>query len=76
MAATHRLDPETKKCGGCRYWSEMIARAGAGTTNRAGDTEALCLASGPHAGRYTTKHMTCNAFAEGLAVDDPSAGRF
>lgn len=60
-------------CDGCRYWSEMIARAGGGTDNPRGDTEALCLADGPFKGKYTTAEMTCSAFARNTsgAVDEP-----
>lgn len=58
-------------CGGCRYWSEMIARAGGGTTNPRGDTEALCLGSGQHSGEYTTAGMTCGAFKAGPPGDAP-----
>ncbi len=63
-----------RTCGGCRYWSEMIARAGSGTDNPRGDTEALCLAaSGPYAGKYTTMAKTCDSFAKNTvgAIDDP-----
>ena len=63
-----------RNCDGCRYWSDMIARAGGGTTNPRGDTEALCLAkSGHYAGRYTTAEMACDAFARDTAgkVDGP-----
>jgi len=61
-------------CGGCRYWSEMIARAGSGTDNPRGETEALCLsASGPKASKYTVADFTCSSFAKNShgAVDDP-----
>jgi hypothetical protein len=64
----------TRNCAGCRFWSEMIARAGGGTTNPRGDTEALCLAAdGPHASKYTTEGMTCGSWKSGHlgAVDDP-----
>ncbi len=62
-----------RNCSGCRYWSEMIARAGGGTTNPRGDTEACCRShGGPQAGEYTTAKRTCAAFAKGThgAVDD------
>lgn len=60
-------------CSGCRYWSEMVARAGAGTTNPRGDVEAMCLADGPQASRYTAAEDTCPSFARDTAgkVDDP-----
>lgn len=63
-----------RNCDGCRYWSDMIARAGGGTTNSFGDTEALCLAAaGPHSGKYTTESWTCTAFARDTAgkTDSP-----
>lgn len=63
-----------RNCDGCRFWSDMIARAGGGTTNPRGDTEALCLAKGgPNFGRYTTQDMVCTAFARDTAgkVDSP-----
>lgn len=63
-----------RNCDGCRYWSDMIARAGGGTTNPFGDVEALCLAAaGPHAGKYTTAEWTCTAFARDSAgkTDSP-----
>ena len=57
-----------RNCDGCRYWSDMIARAGGGTTNPRGDIEALCLAAGgPNASKYTTAEMTCSAFARDTA---------
>jgi hypothetical protein len=62
------------QCDGCRYWSEMIARAGGWTTNPRGDTEALCLAkNSPYALQYTTGETTCLAFARNTcgAVDEP-----
>jgi hypothetical protein len=51
----------------------MIARAGGGTTNPFGDTEALCLAAGPNSGKYTTAGWTCTAFARDTAgkTDSP-----
>lgn len=60
-------------CGGCRYWSDMIAQAGGGTTNPSGDVEAMCLAAGPFRGKYTTADQTCPEFARDTAgkVDSP-----
>lgn len=63
-----------RNCGGCRYWSQMIARAGGGTDNPRGDTEALCLTpEGPNAQRYTTSETTCGSWAKNShgAVDEP-----
>lgn len=61
--------PGTRDCGGCRFWSEMIAQSIGG-----GDVEALCLApAGPAAGKYTVSSQTCPSFAKNTlgAVDDP-----
>lgn len=69
MSRTNQRD-----CSGCRYWSEMLARAGAGTDNPRGDLEAMCFAAaGPFAGRYTTGTETCGYFKANVdgAVDDP-----
>ena len=63
-----------RNCDGCRYWSDMIARAGGATTNPRGDTEALCLSKdGPHAKQYTTADQTCASFARDTygKVDSP-----
>lgn len=62
-----------QNCEGCRYWSDMLARAGGGTTNPRGDVEAMCLAAGPNGGKYTTAGMTCPAFARDTAgkTDSP-----
>lgn len=60
---------ETRNCHGCRYWSEMLARALGG-----GPVEAMCLGdNSPHRDKYTTKRTTCVAWAEGSmgAVDQP-----
>lgn len=59
--------PGTRDCGGCRYWSEMIAMV------QAGKTVAMCLGSGSLKGRYTSHRQTCDAFAKNTAgaVDDP-----
>lgn len=54
-------------CEGCRYWSDMIARAGGGTTNPTGQIEAMCLAVGPFSGKYTTPRQTCSEFARDTA---------
>ncbi len=65
---------ETRDCQGCRYWSEMLARAGGGTDNPRGDVEAYCLnADGPESGNYKVATDTCGGWASGHhgAVDDP-----
>ena len=58
-----------KSCGGCRYWSDMVAQAVGG-----GPVEALCLSDdGPRHGKYTTERMSCEKWAHNLygAVDSP-----
>lgn len=57
----------TRDCGGCRYWSEMIAMV------QAGDVVAMCLGRGIMNGKYTTGRQTCDAYAKNThgAVDDP-----
>lgn len=59
--------PGTRDCGGCRYWSEMIAMV------QAGEVCAMCLGSGTMRGRYTTARQVCDAYARNSAgaVDDP-----
>jgi hypothetical protein len=64
----------TRDCGACRYWSELLARAGGAADNPSGDTEAMCLApAGPNRQKYTTQTTTCAAFAVNShgAVDEP-----
>jgi hypothetical protein len=48
--------PSTERnCGGCRYWSQMIAQSIGGR-----DVEALCLnAAGPCSGKYMVATQTC-----------------
>ena len=65
---THRTDGETRNCKGCRYWSEMIARA------HGGPVEAMCLGPmSPARGKYMAGHRTCADWASGHlgAVDEP-----
>lgn len=59
--------PGTRDCGGCRYWSEMIAMV------QDGALVAMCLGAGPYGGRYTNGTTTCDAFAKNTAgaVDEP-----
>lgn len=59
---------ETKDCRGCRFWSEMIARAVGD-----GPVQALCLGDGKFAGKYVAGRQTCDAWKSGHlgAVDDP-----
>jgi len=57
-----------RDCGGCRYWSEMVAMV------EGSETKALCLApSGVANGTYTVAGDHCGAFAKNTlgAVDDP-----
>jgi len=59
----------TINCAGCRFWSEMIARA-----HGSGGVEALCMADGgPRSGQYTTPRATCGSWRSGHngAVDEP-----
>ena len=58
---------ETRNCGGCRFWSEMIARS------IDGPIEAMCLGEGPRKGKYTTERQTCDGWKSGHlgAVDEP-----
>lgn len=61
---------QTRDCRGCRFWSEMIARAGGNIIG----VEALCLrADGPKGGQYTVGRNSCEAWESGHhgAVDDP-----
>ena len=58
-----------RNCGGCRYWSEMIAQSIGGRA-----VEALCLSpDGPAKGKYMVATQTCPEFAYDTAgkVDDP-----
>lgn len=59
--------PGTRTCGGCRFWSEMIAMV------QDGEVVAMCLGRGLMASRYTTQRQTCDAFAENMhgAIDAP-----
>jgi hypothetical protein len=57
-----------RNCAGCRYWSEMIAKA------EGSRVVAMCLADGgPRNGEYMSGAETCSAFARNTfgAVDDP-----
>lgn len=59
----------SRSCGGCRYWSEMIAQSIGGR-----EVEALCLSGdGPCGGKYMVASQVCSAFAKNShgAVDDP-----
>jgi len=69
---TDRTYGRTRNCAGCKFWSEMIARAHGG-----GPVEAMCLASsGKHSSQYTTARMSCDKWESGEdgIVDDPTGG--
>lgn len=52
---------ETKNCNGCRFWSEMLAKAEGG-----GGVQAMCLAeSGPFKGKYTFGSQKCDSWKSG-----------
>jgi hypothetical protein len=58
-----------KKCGNCRFWSELVAWAKGG-----GPVHALCLSeTSLNKGKETSEGTTCPSFAENLygAIDDP-----
>lgn len=60
---------KSKSCGGCRYWSELLAQAIGG-----GPVEAYCLNDkSPHRQRYVTASRTCGEWADayGYAIDAP-----
>jgi hypothetical protein len=64
-----RTSGETKNCGGCRFWSEMIAQSIGGSA-----VEAMCLADGgPVQGKYMVANQKCAAWKSGHlgAIDDP-----
>ncbi len=59
----------TRNCAGCRFWSEMLAKADGG-----GPVKAMCLADGgPLSGKYVSARQSCNSWKSGHhgAVDDP-----
>jgi hypothetical protein len=65
----HRTYGQTRNCKGCKFWSEMIARAIGG-----GPVQAMCLAQGgPYSSVYTTASTTCASYQPGYdgAVDQP-----
>lgn len=60
---------QKRNCGGCRFWSEMIAQS-----IGCGPIQALCLADGgPRRGKYTSGRDTCEAWKSGHhgAIDSP-----
>lgn len=65
----HRTYGQTRNCKGCKFWSEMIARAHGG-----GPVEALCLATGgQYSGKYTVASTRCDKWESGEngAIDEP-----
>lgn len=59
----------TRNCAGCRFWSEMIARAEGG-----GPVEAMCLnPASRQRGNYVAGFQECLHWTEGGlgAVDQP-----
>jgi len=71
MSDDHRDYDGTQNCGGCRYWSELLAMA-----DETG-VKAMCLSSDSRFARtYTTRRQVCAQWAEGSlgAVDDPDWG--
>lgn len=64
----------TRNCAGCRYWSEMIARAEGG-----GPVEAMCLhKSSPHWAKYVAGSQACDHWSAGDrgAVDQPAGNPY
>lgn len=64
----HRTYGATRNCKGCKYWSEMVARA------CGGPVEAMCLAAAsPNSSQYTVASTTCDAYEPGYdgAIDQP-----
>jgi hypothetical protein len=63
----------TLDCKGCRFWSELIARA-----DRSGQIEAICLSrTGQKAGEHTTGGSFCEGWKSGHlgSIDDPDLDR-
>ena len=63
----HRTYGTTRNCKGCRYWSEMIARA------HQGPLEAYCLSPGEMHGKWKSEKQTCSGWKSGHlgAIDEP-----
>ena len=64
----HRTHGQTTNCKGCRYWSEMLAKAGYM------GIEAMCLnPDSAHMSHYTQATESCNQWAPGHlgAIDEP-----
>ncbi len=62
---------QTRDCKGCRFWSEMVARAGGGMSVQA---MCLCLSqNSPNHLRYTSGATSCGAWLPGDlgAIDSP-----
>lgn len=66
----HRTYGETRDCKGCRYWSEMVAKAGGEDLT----VKALCLnQSSERRGTYQPGNARCATWASGHlgAIDEP-----
>ena len=67
----HRTYGETNDCKGCRFWSEMIAKADGG-----GPVVAMCLNSNSECrGQYKASFGKCAAWKSGEygAIDEPGS---
>ena len=59
------MPPAKPRCGTCRYWSELMAKA-----NGTGKLRALCLSRPSYqAGTYTTERSSCGAYSRGAPID-------
>jgi hypothetical protein len=57
-----------KKCEGCKFWSEMLAKVNSDNTA----VEAMCLCESSHRyQRYTVLRQGCEFYAEGYPIDMP-----
>lgn len=66
----HRTYGETRDCKGCRYWSEMVAKAGGEHLT----VVALCLSrDSDRKGTYQPGSARCTAWSSGHlgAIDEP-----
>ncbi len=68
---SHRTQGQTKDCKGCRFWSEMLAKADRTTC---GEVHAMCLNNeSPKAMKYTGNYFRCDNWKSGHlgAIDEP-----
>jgi hypothetical protein len=55
---------------GCKFWSELLAKAGGATPT--GELQAMCLhRASPNYMNYTYGRDGCAEGEPGLAIDDP-----